>query len=155
MTYTGIQEALEEYYLIPNTDNMLNSTYVFQLQLHCDHYRDQSHYAICIKRIFNFEFSYQTLPHTAHPKKSFFIPLVCKLFAPPMASVRTITVYLQEYSNDIRIYLVTIKVILDFAVLLWKSCSKVVQESRPIQFSHIIKHYTLGFLSFFFLLLFV
>ena len=54
------------------------------------------------------------------PKKSFFLPLVCKLFAPPMASVRTITVYLQEYSNDIRIYLVTIEMLLDFAVLLLK-----------------------------------
>lgn len=118
MTYTGNQEALEEYYLIPNTNNMIYSTYVFQLQLHCDHYRDQSHYAICIKRIFNFEFSNQTLPHTAPPKKSFFVPLVCKLFATPMASVRTTTVHLQEYSNDIRIYFVTIKVILDFAVLL-------------------------------------
>ena len=37
-----------------------------------------------------------------------------------MASVRTITVYLQEYSNDIRIYLVTIEMLLDFAVLLLK-----------------------------------
>ena len=122
VTYTGIQEALEEYYLIPNTNNMLNSTYVFQLQLHCDHYRDQSHYAICIKRIFNFKFSYQTLPHTAPPKKSFFIPLVCKLFAPPMASVRTITVYLTRifkwYSNlfsdnqsDIGFCCITLKIL--------------------------------------------
>ena len=105
----------------------------FQLQLHCDHYRDQSHYAICIKRIFNFKFSYQTLPHTAPPKKSFFIPLVCKLFAPPMASVRTITVYLTRifkwYSNlfsdncnDIGFCCITLKILF-----------KVVQESRPIQ----------------------
>ena len=36
---------------LPNTNNMLNSTYVFQLQLHCDHYRDQSHYAICIMKV--------------------------------------------------------------------------------------------------------
>lgn len=64
--------------------------------------------------------SFQTkVYHTQPPpKNSFFVPLVCKLFAKPMVSVRTITVYLQEYSNDIRIYLMTIKVILDFAVLL-------------------------------------